>query len=377
MASVRGVPLVDVGLQTDEIADEVREGFARVIDRSAFILGEEVAAFEAEFAEFCGVEHCIGVGNGTDALELALRAVGVGTGDDVLLPVNSFVASASAVRRAGATPVLVDVDPHHLLLDVEQAADRCGPRTRAVMPVHLYGQMPPMGAITKLAASAGASVVEDAAQAHGASHHGTRAGAHGAAAATSFYPGKNLGAFGDAGAVLTGSSAVARTVQALRNHGSHTKYEHSETGFNSRLDTLQAVVLSAKLSRLERWNEQRRAAAAIYDALLADVDEVRRPTVAEGNVHVWHLYVVRVAERDDVVRRMSSDGISVGVHYPLPIHMQGAFSDLRHRPGDFPVAETAATEILSLPIYQGITPDQQEQVVGALVRAVRRTGGAG
>jgi len=364
------IPLVDIRLQTDQVAAEVQRSFASVLDRSAFILGEEVAAFEEAFAAFCGVGHCVGVANGTDALELALRALGVGAGDEVIVPVNSFVASASAVVRAGATPVLVDVDPVHLLLDVEAAGAAVGPRTRAVMPVHLYGQMPAMDGVRKVAAGAGARVIEDAAQAQGASQHGVRAGGHGDVAATSFYPGKNLGAFGDAGAVLTGSQEVAAALRSLRNHGSRAKYTHDEAGFNSRLDTLQAVVLSAKLLRLERWNDERRAAAAVYDDLLAGVDGVVRPGVAEGNVHVWHLYVVRVPERDRVMASLNAAGIGASVHYPIPIHLQGAFRNLGLGPGDFPVAEAAAGEILSLPIYPGITPAQQERVVSALVGAL-------
>ncbi|MDQ6837266.1 MAG: DegT/DnrJ/EryC1/StrS family aminotransferase [Actinomycetota bacterium] len=365
------IPLVDIRLQTEEVAAEVREGFARVFEQSSFIFGDDVAAFEKDFAAFCGVRHCVGVGNGTDAVELALRAAGVTAGDEVLVPANSFVASAAAVVRTGATPVLVDVDPATLLFDADDAASRVGPRTRAVMPVHLYGQMAPMEAVRELAASAGASVVADAAQAHGASQAGAPMAKFGDASATSFYPGKNLGAFGDGGAVLTDSDDLAGKLRSLRNHGSQVKYEHPTVGFNSRLDTLQAVVLTAKLRRLAMWNEARCRAAELYGVLLDGVEEATRPTSAPGNVHVWHLYVVQVPHRDRVLAHMNAHGIGAGIHYLAPIHLHGAFRFLGYGPGDFPVSEAAADRILSLPIYPGISAAQQERVVGILVDALR------
>ena len=349
--SAERIPLVDLATQHREVADEVRRGIARVVERSAFILGEEVADFEDAFARFVGVRHCVGVGSGTDALELALRALGVGPGDEVILPANTFIATALAVLRAGATPVLVDCDPETLLIDVAAARPRVSARTAAVIPVHLYGQMAP---------------VEELAPIGPASRRGRRpgawrapqrcaAGAAGRIAATSFYPGKNLGAYGDAGAVLTARRDVAARVRALRNYGSERKYEHPALGFNSRLDTLQAVVLRAKLARLAAWNATRRAAAARYDELLAGVPGVVRPRTAPGNEHVWHLYVVRVPRRDLVLRRLLAAGIGAGVHYPLPIHLQGALRALGHGRGDFPCAERAAAEVLSLPIFPQIT----------------------
>jgi len=367
---VPGIPLVDLKAQHRQIADEVQRGFARVFEDTSFILGREVAAFEEAFARFSGVKHCVGVGNGTDALELALRAVGVGSGDEVVLPTNSFVASALAVLRAGATPVLVDSDPVFHLLDVEQAATRLGRRTRAILAVHLYGQVAPMAELQALAGAAGVLLLEDAAQAQGAKQRGVTAGGFGLAAGTSFYPGKNLGAYGDGGAVLTNSDEVAHKVRALRNHGSEVKYSHPQVGFNSRLDTLQAVVLNAKLSRLSAWNEARRQAARRYDALLAGVASVTVPATRPGNEHIWHLYVVRVPRRDAVFRRLNDAGIGAGIHYPVPIHLQGAFAHLGHRRGDFPVAEKAADEILSLPLFPEITPEQQERVVAELKTAL-------
>jgi dTDP-4-amino-4,6-dideoxygalactose transaminase len=364
------VPLVDLKRQHEEVAADIERGFARVCADTAFVLGAEVDAFEREFARFSGVAHCVGVANGTDALELALRALDVSPGDEVILPTNSFIATALAVVRAGATPVLVDCDPVHLLVDPAAVRAALGPRTRVVMPVHLYGQIAPMEELAALARGAGAVLVEDAAQAQGATRHGTGAGGFGAAAGTSFYPGKNLGAYGDAGAVLTRSAEIDARVRALRNYGSTVKYHHPERGFNSRLDALQAVVLRAKLARLAAWNADRRAAAARYDALLADVDGVARPATLPGNEHVWHLYVVRVARRDRVLERLNAVGIGAGIHYPLPIHLHGAFEHLGHRAGAFPVAEAAAAEVLSLPIFPGVTAAEQERVVDALRAAL-------
>ncbi len=345
-------------------------GFARVLARTSFILGAEVAEFEASFASFVGVPHCIGVANGTDALELALRALGIGTSDEVVVPTNSFIASALAVSRAGATPVFVDCDDATGLLDVADVERKLTPRTRAIMPVDLFGQVAPMELLAPLVAGRRIAIVEDAAQAQGASRHGHSAGSFGAVAATSFYPGKNLGAYGDAGAVLTASDEIAQRVRALRNYGSEVKYQHPETGFNSRLDTLQAVVLSAKLARLADWNAARRRAAQRYDQLLAGLPGLQLPATLPGNQHVWHLYVVRVPRRDEVLEGLAAAGIGAGVHYPLPIHLQGAYRQRGHRPGDFPVAERAAGEILSLPIFAEITAAQQERTAAVLGQAL-------
>lgn len=368
--SDRPVPLVDLAAQHEEVADEVREGWAEVCRRTTFVGGAEVADLERAFAAYLGVAHCVGVANGTDALELAMRALGIGPGDEVVLPANSFVATAEAVARAGAVPVLADVDDDCLLLDPTAAADRLTARTRAVVPVHLYGQAAPVEELRTAAATVEAAVVEDAAQSQGARRNGVATGALGTVAATSFYPGKNLGAYGDGGAVMTDDAEVARRVRGLGNHGSSVKYQHPELGFNSRLDTLQAVVLRAKLRRLEAWNEARRVAARRYDTMLRDVDGVRLPTTMPGNVHVWHLYVVRLERRDDVLERLTGEGIGAGVHYPVPIHLQGAFAHLGHRKGAFPVAERAADEILSLPLHPHLTVADQERVVEALAKAV-------
>jgi dTDP-4-amino-4,6-dideoxygalactose transaminase len=363
------IPIVDLAAQQHEIADEVTAGFTRVIAATTFIDGPEVEAFEAAWASFSGTRRAVGVGSGTDALEFALRAVGVGPGDEVIVPANSFIASAAAVVRAGARPVLVDCDDTYHLIDPGAVADAVTGRTRAIMPVHLYGQMAPMEAITAIADSVGACIVEDGAQSHGASRHQQSPGAWGVSA-TSFYPGKNLGAYGDGGAVVTNDDRIADAVLRLRNHGSSEKYVHPSVGFNSRLDTLQAVVLIAKLKRLRKWNEARRLAAARYEELLSEVPEVRLPQVLPGNEPVWHLYVVRVANRRQVMERLQSAGIGVGIHYPTPLHRQEAFKDLVGF-GSLPVAERAASEVLSLPMHPHLTVADQERVARALIEAVR------
>jgi dTDP-4-amino-4,6-dideoxygalactose transaminase len=364
------IALVDLKLQNEEVADEVSEGWSRVLARSDFIDGEAVEGFEREFARFSKLSHCIGVANGTDALELALRSLEIGPGDEVVVPANTFIATAEAVMRTGARPVIVDADPRFHLIDPTCVADAIGPRTKAVIPVHLYGQMAPMDDLLAVAEGRGIHIVEDAAQAQGASHLGVSPGGYGVVAGTSFYPGKNLGAFGDAGAVLTNDGDIAARIRRLRSHGSPAKYQHPELGFNSRLDTLQAVVLSAKLRRLTDWNRRRAGAAKLYDEMLAGIDAVRRPEVMPGNVHVWHLYVVRVPRRDEILAEMKDRGIHCGIHYPTPIHLEGALRDVSPGPGTMPVAERTAGEILSLPLFPGITPEQQGRVVDALERSL-------
>jgi dTDP-4-amino-4,6-dideoxygalactose transaminase len=360
------VPFVDLAAQQAEIADEVRLGLDSVFERTAFIGGAEVAYFEQEFAAYVGVRHCVGVGNGTDALELALRALGVGAGDEVILPANTFIATAEAVSAIGATPVLVDVDEEHLLIDPAEVERAITDRTKAIAPVHLFGQTAPVEQLLGF----GVPVLEDAAQSQGARRAARPAGSLGRVAATSFYPGKNLGAAGDAGAVMTDDAGIAERVRVLSAHGSPSKYVHEVVGRNSRLDTVQAVVLRAKLARLEKWNEQRRQAADRYAAMLADVPGVRVPVSAPGNEDVWHLYVVRVEDRDRVLAELGTAGIGAGIHYPTPVHLTEAYADLCLPSGSFPVAERAAGEILSLPMFPHLTAEQQERVVEALRKSV-------
>jgi dTDP-4-amino-4,6-dideoxygalactose transaminase len=364
------IPLVDLSIMHREIESEVREGFDQLMATGAYVLGPQVSRFEAAYAEFCEVAHCIGVGSGTDALELALRAHEIGAGDEVILPANTFIASALAVRRAGATPVLVDVDPDYLLLDVEKVASRIGKKTRAVMGVDLFGQMPRHEDLEGICEGAGIILVADAAQSQGAVRNGRKAGSFGSIAGTSFYPGKNLGAYGDAGAVVTDNDELADKIRRLRNYGSEIKYHHPEVGFNSRLDSMQAIVLNAKLARLPGWNESRRAAAERYESLLADAAGIETPKTMPGNEHVWHIYAVLVADRDRVLSELHEAGVGAGIHYPVPLHLQGALGDLGHNEGDFPETERAANQMISLPMFPGISEAQQNEVVEALVKAV-------
>jgi dTDP-4-amino-4,6-dideoxygalactose transaminase len=368
------IPLVDLSLQHREIRAEVREGFERLMEAGEFVLGPTVVEFENQYAEFCGVEHCIGVANGTDALEMGLRALEIGSEDEVILPANTFVASALAVLRAGARPVLVDCAEAGTGLDIDAAAEGIGSRTRALMGVDLFGELAPQEDFEALAADAGIALIEDAAQAQGARRNGRAAGGFGELAGTSFYPGKNLGAYGDAGAVTTRNGELADRIRRLRNYGSEVKYEHPEVGFNSRLDALQAVVLAAKLRRLEGWNQERRVAAGLYDTLMAPLEGIALPPGSRDESHVWHIYSVRVADRDRVLAELHAQGVGAGIHYPHPIHRLGAFAFLGHGVGDFPRAERAADEMLSLPIFPGIRPEQQERVVAVLAAAVKNGG---
>jgi dTDP-4-amino-4,6-dideoxygalactose transaminase len=344
------------------VADEIMLGIARVIEQTNFIAGHEVDEFESSLACWWGRNEAIGVANGTDAIELMLRAAGIGGGDEVIVPANSFVATAAAVARAGAKPVFVDVDPTYLLIDPAEVASHLTPRTRGVVAVHLFGQMAPMQALAELLADRSILLFEDAAQAQGARQLGATAGAIGLAAATSFYPGKNLGAYGDAGAVLTDRAELARRIRLLGNHGEAGKYDHVALGFNSRLDTLQAVVLAAKLGRLDDWNRARRQVARRYDDLLGDRPALWLPATAPGNEHVWHQYAIRVAGRDELYAGLRAAGIGAGIHYPVPIPFMGGFAELGHRRGDFPHAEEAAERLLSLPMHPHLTPADQERV---------------
>lgn len=369
------VPFLDLAAQQAEIADELLPVWAAQAAQAAFIGGPEVAAFEREFADYIGVEHVVGVSNGTDALELAYRAVGVQPGDEVIMPANTFIATAEAASRIGAVPVFVDVDEEHLLIDPSAVEAAITDRTRVIAPVHLFGQTAPVEEILPIAHAHDLVVVEDAAQSQGARSIAGRAGSLARVAATSFYPGKNLGAAGDAGAVMTDDADIAAFIRNVAAHGSSVKYVHDRIGMNARLDAIQAPVLRAKLRRLDDWNALRRAAAERYNALLADVEGVRTPGTRVGNEDVWHLYVVRVDDRDGVMARMDAAGIGVGIHYPTPVHLTEAYAGLGGRRGQFPVAEAAADRILSLPMFPHLTESQQDAVVAALRESVGTAGG--
>jgi len=350
------VPFVDLAAQYRAISVEIDEAVSRVIRDTDFILGREVSLFEEEFASFCEAKWAIGVDSGTSALELALRAYEIGPGDEVITAANSFIASALAISHAGATPVLVDVDPDTYTINAAAIEKAISPRTKGIIPVHLYGHPADMDPIVQLAERHGLVIIEDACQAHGARYKGKRTGSLGHAAAFSFYPGKNLGGYGDGGMVVTGDQAVAKRLEMLRNYGQKEKYQHMFRGYNRRLDTLQAAVLRVKLKHLDGWNDARRQHAKSYRRLLEQSGIVTPYAVAHAEA-VWHLYVIRVDQRDAMKEYLASRGISVGIHYPIPIHLQPAYRDLGYRQGDFPVTEEYARQILSLPMYAELTPE--------------------
>jgi len=362
------IQFVDLVAQYQQIKPEVDAAMAKVCSRGDFILGEDVKLFEQEFAAFCKVPHCVAVANGTEALKLALLACGVGPGDEVITCTHTFIATVFAIHQAGAKPVLVDCDPQTYTIDIAQVERAITPRTKAIIPVHLYGQPADMDPILAVARKHKLYVIEDACQAHGAEYKVRRCGSMGDIAAFSFYPGKNLGAYGDGGAVTTTRADLAERVSLLRNHGQKVKYEHIVKGFNSRLDTLQAVVLRIKLRHLEQWNEARRRAAAKYDRLLAGTRLVT-PKVAPYAKPVFHLYVVQVPDRKKQQAAFDAANISHGIHYPIPVHLQPAFAELGYKLGSFPVTEALVSKIISLPMFPELTDSQIERVVGACLKA--------
>lgn len=365
------VPFVDLTAQYHALREQVGRAMESVLVASDFILGEEVARFEEAFAAYCQADHAVGVDSGTSALELILRGYGIGVGDEVITVANTFIASALAIVKTGARPVLVDVDPEHYTLDAAQAAQAITPRTRALMPVHLYGQPAEMEPILELARGHNLRVIEDACQAHGARYQGRRTGALGDAAAFSFYPAKNLGAYGDGGMVVTNDPALAEWVRMYRNYGQRVKYHHEVQGYNHRLDTLQAAVLRVKLGYLDGWNGARRQHAATYAAHLAATPMVSLPSEPAWAEGVYHLYVVRIRpplQRQALQDYLRAAGIATGIHYPIPLHLQPAFAGLGYGRGDFPVAEQLAEEILSLPMYPELSPE----MIAAVAQAIRQ-----
>ncbi len=358
------IPFNDLKPAHDRHREEYEAAVRRVFARSWYVLGPELEAFEDEFADYHGAAHAVGVASGTDAIELALRAAGVGSGDEVITVSHTAVATVCAVERAGARPVLVDIDPRTYTIDPEAVRAAITPRTRAVVPVHLYGHPADMPALLAVARPAGLCVIEDCAQAHGARLGGRPVGTFGDLAAFSFYPTKNLGAFGDAGAVLTGDTELAGRLRRLRNYGQEQRYLHVERGVNSRLDELQAALLRVKLAHLDVYNAERRALAARYLAWLGGVGlPVPRHRAVE---HVYHLFVVRHPGRDLLRQRLHAHGIETLIHYPVPVHLQPAYADLGHRPGSLPATERAAREILSLPLYVGLGEDRIDRVTEAV-----------
>lgn len=356
------VHLVNLKEQYSSIKAEVQEVMTRVVESTQFILGHEVQALEAEFAGYCGVRHGVGVASGTDALYLALLAVGVGPGHEVITAPNTFIATAAAVSHTGARVRFVDIEPDTYNMDPDLLERAITPRTRAILPVHLYGHPADMDPILRLAEKHGLQVIEDAAQSHGARYCGRRAGSLGHAACFSFYPGKNLGAYGDGGMVVTNDDRIAGKLRLLRDHGREDKYHHIIEGYNSRLDALQAAVLRVKLRRLDQWNALRRERAACYSNLLCDMG-LGLPAVVGDVEHVFHLYVLRTSLRQQLQAELSRAGIETGIHYPVPLHLQPAYAKLGYRQGDFPRAEAIAKEILSLPLYPELSDTDLERVV--------------
>jgi dTDP-4-amino-4,6-dideoxygalactose transaminase len=358
------IPFLDLRLAHDVLREELAAAVQSVVASSQYVLGPEVEAFEREFASFCGVRHCVGVGNGMQAIELVLRALGIGVGHEVVTVSHTAFPTVAAITATGATPVFVDVERHTFCMRPEALEESFSARTRAVLPVHLYGRCADMDPIRALAAEAGVPVVEDAAQAHGASYRGRRTGALGVAAAFSFYPTKNLGALGDAGAVVTDDHELALQVRRLRNYGETSKYVNVVPGYNSRLDELQAALLRVKLPHLEHWTAQRRAIAALYDELLAD-SSVVRPAPDEG--HVYHLYVVRSEVRDALREHLRLTGIDTQVHYPMPVHAQAAYHHGGVRISEsLEATERLSREVLSLPAYPGLGANQVREVADAI-----------
>ncbi|RMF20876.1 MAG: DegT/DnrJ/EryC1/StrS family aminotransferase [Cyanobacteria bacterium J083] len=374
------VPFVNLAIQHQPISQEIEQAVTRGIRRGDFVLGKALKEFESEFAQACGVKYGVGVASGTDAITLGLKACGINPGDEILVPANTFIATVIGVSSAGATPVMVDCVAETALIDLEKAAAAITSKTKGIIPVHLYGQMVSPQQLLDFAKTYNLIIFEDAAQAHLASKEGYTAGSVGTAAGFSFYPSKNLGAFGNGGMLVTQNEAIAKRMQALRNYGAPKKYYHTELGINSRLDTLQAAILQVKLPSLAHWNKMRNQAANYYDKLLAPLalQGIKPIKNLSGQGHVYHLYVIRVdrqsgLNRDIIAEKLGERGIQTGIHYPIPCHLQPAYSYLGYQRGDFPQAETLCEEILSLPMYPGLTQAEIELVVQELCSVLNLT----
>jgi dTDP-4-amino-4,6-dideoxygalactose transaminase len=366
------VPFLDLRAQNEPLRAEILVSINEVIDKSAFAGGPYVSAFEQDFAAFCGARHSIGLGSGTEALWLVLLALGIGPGDEVITVPATFMATAEAITYTGATPVFVDIEEETYTMDPTLLAKAITPRTKAIIPVHLFGQTADMDPILEIARKHGLPVIEDACQAHGALYKGKKAGTMGIAGAFSFYPGKNLGAFGEAGAVVTDDSELKKKIEIFRDHGQAKKYYHDYIGWNCRMDGLQGAILKVKLKHLERGNNLRRAHAQQYNQLLVDIKGVVLPREAASRQHVYHLYPIRLANRDVRMAELNSRGIGCAIHYPIPVHLQKAYESLGKGPGSFPVAERCANEFLSLPMYPELKPEQITAVVTELKSVIQK-----
>lgn len=364
------VPFVDLKAQYRAIQREIDDAIANVIAETAFISGKYAKAFEEAFAAYLGVKHCVSCANGTDSIEILLQAMGIGRGDEVLVPANTWISTAEAVTSVGATPVFVDNHPETYTMDVAKIEEKITPRTKAIIPVHLYGLPAEMDEIMSIARQRGLKVLEDCAQAHGATYKGRKVGTIGDCASFSFYPGKNLGAYGDAGGMVTNDDDIAQTARMIANHGQVAKNVHKIEGRNSRLDGIQAAVLSVKLPRLEDWTEARRHHATRYGEWLCDLD-IQLPIEPSYARHVYHLYVVQVPNRDEVIARLKADGIETGIHYPTALPFTEAYQRFNHQPSDFPVAYRQMSRLLSLPMYAELTDAMIERVCDSLKRAVQ------
>lgn len=365
------VPLIDLKIQHKSIATEIEAVIKKVCDNTAFILSDEMKMFEQEFANFCGAKHAVGVANGTEALFLSLKALEIGPGDEVLVPANTFIATAAAVSHTGATPVFVDCDPDTYCIDPSKISSAITENTKAIMPVHLYGHPADMDTIISIAKSSGLKVIEDCAQAHGTRYKGKHAGSMGDAAGFSFYPSKTLGAYGDAGMVLTNSDETFEMLKLLRDNGRTTWYEHKIIGYNSRLDGLQAAILRVKLKYLNKWVEGRREHAKQYKELLGDVPGIVLPVEKDYAQHSYYVYVIRTDNRDKVMAQMKEKGCGCGIHYPVPLHLQPAYSSLGGKVGDCPAAEKCAKEIISIPMYPELTKEEVEEAASIIKDAVK------
>ena len=366
------IPFVDLKAQYDSIKDEIDDAIQRVLDTTSFIMGEELERFEEEFALFCNTKHTIGVANGSDALILALRACGIGEGDEVITVPHTFIATTESITHVGGKIVFVDIDPKTYTIDISKIEEKITKKTKAIIPVHLYGQPADMDLIIRLAEKYNLRIIEDTAQAHGAEYKGIKVGSIGDVGCFSFYPGKNLGAYGDAGMVVTNNEEITEKIKLLRNHGRITKkYEHEIEGFSSRLDNLQAAILRVKLKYLNKWNDMRRKNAKKYNELLSNIDGIITPYEADyATKHVYHLYVIRTENRDKLREELKSKDVATGIHYPTPLHLQPAYNYLGYRERDFPVTEKASQEILSLPMFAELKNEEISKISELIKDAV-------